>query len=65
MDTVTRNTVYDIKAALQIGKRTLKAIAAECALFEAQVQDDASKAVFARLADCKTRKQFNEVIKSL
>jgi len=65
MDTVTRNTVYDIKAALQIGKRTLKSIAAECAVYEVQSNTDEAKAVFARLADCKTRKDFNMVINSL
>lgn len=65
MNTVTANTVKGIQQDLAAGKRTLKAIAAECRMFEQQVSDDESKAIFARLSDCTTRAQFAAVIASL
>lgn len=61
----TENTIIDITRQLGEGKRTLKAIAAECRVFEQQSQDDYSKAAFARLADCKTRVDFWNVLKTL
>lgn len=65
MKTEILNTLNGIKADLANGKRLVKNIAAECAFFEAQVSDDLSKSIFARLADCTSRKQFNAVLNSL
>lgn len=61
----TINTLKGIEADLTKGKRTVKAIAKECALFESQSNDDRSKSIFASLANCKTRKEFSNVMNSL
>lgn len=59
------NTINGIKADIESGKRTLKAIAKECGIFETQADTDYAKACYARLADCKTRKDFHAVIESI
>lgn len=65
METVFANTIKSISDDLAAGKRTVKAIAAECAMFETQIEGDYMKACFARLADCRTRKDFAAVIASI
>lgn len=65
MEQVIINTLNGIKEELSKGKRTVKSIAAECRTFENQVSDDLAKSIFARLSDCATRKEFNEVFASL
>lgn len=65
MNNEMTNTLNGIKSDLKNGKRTLKNIAEECKFFENQVEGDYSKAIFARLSDCKTRKEFAAVIASI
>lgn len=59
------NTLKGIKNDLVSGKRTVKKIADECKHFEKQVTDEYAQSVFARLADCKNRKDFETVLNSL
>ncbi|EEO3278660.1 hypothetical protein G6K69_003737 [Salmonella enterica subsp. enterica serovar Rubislaw] len=65
MNTIDKNTIEGIKAELANGKRTVKAIAAECSIFENQEDNDEAKAVYARLADCKSRKEFAAVFATI
>lgn len=65
MNIIDTNTIKGIKEDVAAGKRTLKAIAAECQMFEAQADNDEAKAIYARLADCSSRKEFNAVFASL
>lgn len=65
MEITDINTINGIKKHLADGKRTVKAIAAECRMFEGQTGCDEAKAVYARLSDCKNRKQFEAVFASL
>lgn len=59
------NTLKGIKDDLAHGKRTVKKIAEECKHFEKQIKDEYAQSVFARLADCKNRKEFETVLNSL
>lgn len=61
LNIIDRNTVNSIIADVEAGKRTIKAIAKECNIFETQADTDYAKACYARLADCKTRAQFKAV----
>lgn len=65
MNTIDINTINGIKADLANGKRTVKSIAAECRIFENQAGNDEAKAVYARLSDCKNRKEFAAVFASI
>ena len=65
MNTVNINTIKSIELDIITGKRSLKNIAAECKIFEVQANSDEAKAVYARLSDCKTRKEFSSVFSSL
>lgn len=65
LDRVMVNTLNGIKEDLAKGKRSVKAIAQECATMEKQVKDDYSKSVLARLSDCKNRKEFETVLNSV
>ncbi len=65
MNTIDTNTINGIKTDLAKGKRTVKAIAAECRIFEEQADNDEAKAAYARLSDCKTRAEFAAVFASL
>lgn len=65
MNIIDTNTINGIKADLAAGKRTIKAIAAECRIFESQASDDEAKAVYARLSDCKNRKEFAAVFATI
>lgn len=65
MKQVDLNTINCVKKQVAEGKRTLKKIAYDCSYFEKHADCDEAKAAYARLADCKTRAQFNAVIKSL
>lgn len=65
MDQVIRNTLETVLAAIGNPKTSLKVVAADCRVYETQVSDDWSKAAFARLSDCTTRKQFISVLSSL
>lgn len=65
MNNIDRNTIKGIEADLAAGKRTIKAIAAECRTFEQQADNDEAKAAYARLSDCKNRKEFAAVFASL
>jgi hypothetical protein len=65
MEQVIINTINGIKEDLAKGKRTVKSIAAECGIFESQASGDLSKSIFARLADCTSRKEFQTVFASL
>lgn len=65
MNIIDLNTINGIKADLAAGKRTIKSIAAECRIFEDQASDDEAKAAYARLSDCKTRKEFAAVFATI
>ncbi|MDI5767639.1 hypothetical protein MJN71_20815 [Salmonella enterica subsp. enterica serovar Cerro] len=65
MNIIDKNTIESIKAELATGKRTIKAIAAECGIFENQADNDEAKAAYARLADCKSRKEFAAVFATI
>lgn len=65
LDRTVVNTLKGIRDDLAKGKRTVKKIAAECSTFEQQIKDDYAKSIFARLADCKSRKDFESVLSTL
>ncbi len=65
MEAAIINTLELLKGDVANGKRTLKNLAAECRYYELQATDDYSKAIFARLSDCTTRKEFNAVFASI
>lgn len=65
MNTIDQNTINAVKAQVAAGKKSLKAIAKECGFYERQADNDAAQAIYARLADCKTRAQFNAVFASI
>ncbi|HFV9492595.1 TPA: hypothetical protein ACIAM1_002357 [Salmonella enterica subsp. enterica serovar Chester] len=65
MEITDINTINGIKKDLADGKRTVKAIAAECRIFKEQTSHEEAKAVYARLSDCTNRKQFEAVFASL
>jgi len=65
MKTIDINTINGIKADLNKGKRTVKAIAAECRIFEQQADNDEAKAIYARLSDCTSRKAFASVFATI
>lgn len=65
IETIFRNTIKSIEADLANGKRKVKDIAAECKIFEVQTEDELHQSIFARLSDCKSRKDFAMVINSL
>lgn len=65
MNTIDINTINGIKSDLEKGKRTVKAIAEECRIFEEQCDNDEAKAIYARLSDCKTRKAMSAVFNSI
>lgn len=59
------NTIKGIEADLAKGKRKVKDIAAECAIFADQADEVYPAVVFAFMAKCKTRKEFKEVIEAI
>ena len=65
MNNIDINTIKGIKSDMMKGKRTIKAIAAECAVFEDQADNDEARAAYARLSDCKTRKAMYAVLATL
>lgn len=65
MNTIDKFTIEGIKDELANGKRTLKAIAAECRIYETQTECDEAKAAYARLSDCKNRKEFAAVFATI
>lgn len=65
MNQITRTTLETVLAAISNPKTSLKVVATDCRYYEKQVSDDWSKAAFARLSDCTTRKQFISVLNSL
>ena len=65
MNIIDTNTIKGIAADLAAGKRTIKAIAAECRIFEVQADSDEAKAAYARLSDCRTRKEFAAVFATI
>ena len=65
MNIIDTRTIMGIAAEVAEGKRTLKSIANECRHFEKQTNCYEAKAAYTRLSWCKTRAQFNAVIKSL
>lgn len=65
MNIIDKNTLNSIKQDMMKGKRTIKAIAAECSIFEDQADNDEAKAAYARLSDCKTRKAMYAVFCSI
>ena len=58
---VVINTVKGIKADLEKGKRTIKKIAAECAVFADQVGPE-YREYFQSMSQCKTRREFDSFI---
>lgn len=58
-------TIQGIMDEVNAGKRKLKDIAHDCRYYFHQTNSDYASAIFARLGDCKTRKQFNEVFDSI
>lgn len=65
MNRIDLNTIEGIKKDLAEGKRTIKKIRAECSFFENQADNDEAKAIYARLSDCKNRKEFSAVFASI
>lgn len=58
---VVKNTVEGIKADLAKGKRTIKKIAAECAVMAQQVEPE-YRDYFLAMSECKTRREFQSFI---
>lgn len=62
--TVYTDLINAVVSKLKYGA-TLKAVKEECARHEVKVECEYAQSVFARLADCKTRKQVNAVMMTL
>lgn len=75
MDTITNeaislrkddiNTMKSIAKAVKAGDRTLKDIAGECNYYKWQTNCPKASAIYGRLAECKTRKQFAAILETI
>ena len=57
-----KNTLNEIAVQIQVARRSVKDIAAECTYFAKQINDSEAQAIFSALASCKTRKQMSLVL---
>lgn len=65
MDIATKNTLNEIAMQIQVARRSVKDIAAECTYFAKQINDSEARSVFSALSSCKTRKQMSLVLGNL
>lgn len=59
------NTLVSIAEAVEAGKRTPKDIAGECSFYQQQTNCQKASAIYGRLAECKTRKQFAAILETI
>lgn len=59
------NTINDVKKQVEAGKKSIKAIAEECRIYEHQADCEKAQAIYARLSDCKNRKEFAAVFATI
>lgn len=59
------NTLKSIAKAVNAGDRTLKDIAGECNYYKWQTNCQKASAIYGRLAECKTRKQFAAILETI
>lgn len=59
------NTMKSIAKAVNAGDRTLKDIAGECNYYKWQTNCPKASAIYGRLAECKTRKQFAAILETI
>ena len=62
MDIAIKNTLNEIAMQIQVARRSVKDIAAECTYFAKQINDSEARSVFSALSSCKTRKQMYLVL---
>lgn len=62
MDIAIKNTLNEIAMQIQVSRRSVKDIAAECTYFAKQINDSEARSIFSELSSCKTRKQMSLVI---
>ena len=62
MDIAIKNTLNEIAMQIQVARRSVKDIAAECTYFAKQINDSEARSVFSALSSCKTRKQMSLVL---
>ena len=62
MDIAIKNTLNEIAMQIQVARRSVKDIAAECAYFAKQINDSEARSIFSALSSCKTRKQMSLVL---
>lgn len=65
MDIAIKNTLNEIAMQIQVARRSVKDIAAECTYFAKQINDSEARSVFSALSSCKTRKQMSLVLGKL
>ena len=59
------NTLKSIAKAVNAGDRTLKDSAGECNYYKWQTNCPKASAIYGRLAECKTRKQFAAILETI
>lgn len=59
------NTLKNIAEAVNAGDRTLRDIAGECNYYKWQTNCQKASAIYGRLAECKTRKQFAAILETI
>ncbi|UMO77987.1 hypothetical protein [Escherichia phage ZL19] len=62
MDIAIKNTLNEIAMEIKDARRRVKDIAESCAFCVKQTDDPEAKALFAKLSECKTRKQMSLVL---
>lgn len=62
MDIAIKNTLNEIAMQIQVARRSVKDIAAECTYFAKQINDSEARSVFSAISSCKTRKQMSLVL---
>lgn len=65
---ITKNDAFTIQGIMdevELGKRSLKDIAADCRYYIFQAATQYAATIFERLGECKTRSQFNAVFEAI
>lgn len=65
LEIIDINTINGVKREVEAGKKSLKAIAEECRIYEYQSDNEKAQAIYARLSDCATRKEFAAVFATI
>lgn len=65
MDIATKNTLNEIAMQIQVARRAVKDIAADCKFYAKQANDLEAKDLFGKLSECRTRKAMNLIIRKI